>query len=184
MLIFKLIGQGPLSQPTMNRSILVKIWTVVIPVVSGHFSFLSGSMLGAPYYSLRSDCACVSVSMFVEFILQLCGWSSYSHFIMTPFTNDQIWAKSWWSTHCFSYRLEGLELTVSSPGSEHFVTYQTRDTFLWRSGNWNKGHIFRLLEWAVYWAKDWGLRVLHWLPSNFYLTLMIYLWLISLWVSK
>ena len=101
-----------------------------------------------------------------------------------PFHKYQIWAKSWWSTHCFSYRLEGLELMVSSPGSEHIVTYQTRDTFLWRSGNWNKGHIFRLLEWAVYWAKDWGLRVLHWLPSNFYLTLMIYLWLISLWVSK
>ena len=31
------------------------------------------------------------------------------------------------------------------------------------------GYSFRLMEQDVYWKQYWGLRVLHWLPSSFYL---------------
>ena len=31
---------------------------------------------------------------------------------------------------------------------------------------------FRTMKQDVYWKQDWALRVLHWLPSNFYLSLV------------
>ena len=37
-------------------------------------------------------------------------------------------------------------------------------------GIWDKGYRFRLMEQDVYWKQDQSLRVLHWLPSDFYLT--------------
>ena len=43
------------------------------------------------------------------------------------------------------------------------------------AGIWDKAYSFRLMERDVenksYWKQDWDLRVLHWLPSNFYLNL-------------
>ena len=36
-------------------------------------------------------------------------------------------------------------------------------------GSWDNRYSFRLMEWDVYWKQNHGLRVLHWLPSNFYL---------------
>ena len=40
------------------------------------------------------------------------------------------------------------------------IIYQTKDTF----------QEFRTMEWDVYWKHNWCLRVLHCLPSNFYLS--------------
>ena len=43
----------------------------------------------------------------------------------------------------------------------------------WTELNWTKlgqRYSFRLMEWDVYWRQDQGLRILHWLPSNFCLT--------------
>ena len=37
------------------------------------------------------------------------------------------------------------------------------------SGIRDKRYSFRLMGWDVYWKEDLGLRVLPWLPSNFYL---------------
>ena len=37
---------------------------------------------------------------------------------------------------------------------------------------WDKGYSFRLMERDVYWKQHRGLRVLHWLLSNFYLRKM------------
>ena len=37
------------------------------------------------------------------------------------------------------------------------------------SGIRDKRYSFRLMGWDVYWKQDRGLRVLPWLPSNFYL---------------
>ena len=39
------------------------------------------------------------------------------------------------------------------------IIFQTKDIF----------QELRTMEQDVYWKQDWDLRVLHWLPSNFYL---------------
>ena len=52
------------------------------------------------------------------------------------------------------------KLITTLPWIWLLIIYQTKDTF----------YEFRTMEWDVYWKQDWGLRVLHWLPSNFYLT--------------
>ena len=41
------------------------------------------------------------------------------------------------------------------------IIYQTKDIF----------QEFRTMEWDVYWKQDWGLRVLQWLPNNFFVRL-------------
>ena len=54
--------------------------------------------------------------------------------------------------------------------SRCFMIYQTNGAFLWKSGNWNKGYSFNGMKCLLKEKKkkDQGLRVLLWLPRNFY----------------
>ena len=61
------------------------------------------------------------------------------------------------------------------------MIYQTKDAFLWKSGSWNKGFSFSLMEWDVYMKerveiiKRTKVSALHWLTNNFYLYMQIYM---------
>ena len=63
-------------------------------------------------------------------------------------------------TSCFSLKHMEQNLITALPWIWVLIIYQTKDTF----------QEFKTKEWDVYWTQDWGLRVLYWLPSNFYLT--------------
>ena len=64
----------------------------------------------------------------------------------------------WMITNSFSLRHMELKLITALPWIWVLIIYQTKDTF----------QEFRTMEWDVYWKHNWGLRVLHWLPSHFY----------------
>ena len=64
------------------------------------------------------------------------------------------------TSFCFSLKDMEQSLITALPWIWVLIIYQTKDTF----------QEFRTMEWDVYWKHNWGLRVLHWLPSNFYLS--------------
>ena len=60
--------------------------------------------------------------------------------------------------HCFSLKHMEQNLIDALLWIWVLKIDQTKDTF----------QEFRTREQDVYWKQDWGFRVLHWLPSNFY----------------
>ena len=64
-------------------------------------------------------------------------------------------------TSCFPLRHMKQKLITALLWIWVLIIHQTKDTF----------QKFGTIEQDVYWKHNWALRVLYWLPSNFYLTL-------------
>ena len=62
-------------------------------------------------------------------------------------------------TSCFSSKHMECNLITVLSWIWVLIIYQTKHIF----------QEFRTMDQDVYWKEDWGLRVLYWLPSNFYL---------------
>ena len=56
-------------------------------------------------------------------------------------------------TSCFSHRHMEQKLIVMLSWIWVLIIYQTKGTFLWEPGVWDKGYSFRLMEWDVYWSR-------------------------------
>jgi len=62
-------------------------------------------------------------------------------------------------TSCFSPKHMEYNLITALAWIWVLIIYQTKDIF----------QEFRTMDQDIYWKQDWGLRVLYWLLSNFYL---------------
>ena len=104
------------------------------------------------------------------FMASLDPWIKSPHFFMPPghFTKDQIYRLKINDHQLFFSQAHGTEVNYC-PSLDLSADNLSDQRHI--SGIQDKGYNFRLSERDVYWKHHLGLRVLHWLPRNFYLNL-------------